>query len=48
MGKEFLKSGDAKTEKREFYSSESTILMGDANIDKIVKPEEFPCAKQGS
>ena len=22
--------------------------MGDANIDKIVKPEEFPCAKKGS
>ena len=48
MGKEFLKFGDAETEKREFHSSKRAIPIGAVNIDNRVIPEEFPCAKKSS
>ena len=48
MGIEFLKFGDVKTKKREFFSSKSAIPISHITIDKIVTPEEFSCVKKDS
>ena len=45
---EFLKFGDAETEKQEYHSSKSAISIYDVNIDKIIISEEFFYAKRGS
>lgn len=42
MGKELLKSLVLKSKKRNFYSSESAIAIGNVNTDKLIISDEYP------
>ena len=46
--KEFLKCGNVKIEKQEFYFFKNAIPISDVNICKIVISEEFLCIEKGS
>ena len=48
MVNEFLILSDGEIKKQELHFPESTISIGDANINKIIMTDEFTCLKEYS
>ena len=48
MANEFLILSGGEIKKQELHFSESTIALGDANVNKTIMPDEFTYFKRSS